>query len=274
MRAAPASLPLRISLMSATVSCSSPIFALKFSIRLCCAGSLAGCDAHRRAALADRLIDHREVLLQRRRGARIERALFGVGDLLEPLDRLLVVRFGLAQLGLDRLRRARRPTAPPAPAARRAARRRGPPARTAGRRRSRGRAPRRRRATARSAARQRDRLQPAAARHAASRLARARRRARVLAFQPDRALEPRPRAHRRLARLERRGRAQDLAQIRRPACRHDAHAARCCSTSARSRGVERAVDVFVEGRFVRMHITSLLAAAQKRAQLHARLEHL
>src|SRR5690349_11866227 len=45
--------------------------------------------AHRRAALADRLIDHRKVLLQRRRRARIERALLRVRDLLEPLDRVL-----------------------------------------------------------------------------------------------------------------------------------------------------------------------------------------
>jgi len=30
--------------MSATVSCSSAIFVLKFSMRLCCAGSLAGCE--------------------------------------------------------------------------------------------------------------------------------------------------------------------------------------------------------------------------------------
>src|SRR5262245_10760192 len=44
MRAAPASLPLRISLMSATVSCSSAILVLKLSIRLCCAGSLVGSD--------------------------------------------------------------------------------------------------------------------------------------------------------------------------------------------------------------------------------------
>jgi hypothetical protein len=43
MRAAPASFPLRISLMSATVSCSSAILVLKFSTRLCWAGSLAGC---------------------------------------------------------------------------------------------------------------------------------------------------------------------------------------------------------------------------------------
>src|SRR3954453_1803627 len=61
--------------------------------------------ANRGAALVDRLIDHREVLLQRRRRPRIERFLLGVGDLLQPLDRLLVMRFGLAQLVLDRLRR-------------------------------------------------------------------------------------------------------------------------------------------------------------------------
>ena len=41
--AAPASLPLRISLISATVSSSSASFALKLSSRLCCAGALAGC---------------------------------------------------------------------------------------------------------------------------------------------------------------------------------------------------------------------------------------
>src|SRR5438093_10605309 len=39
-----------------------------------------------RAALADRLIDHREVLSERRRGRRIELVLLGVGDLLEALD--------------------------------------------------------------------------------------------------------------------------------------------------------------------------------------------
>src|SRR3954464_2498276 len=60
--------------------------------------------ANRGAALVDRLVDHREVLLQRRRGARIERVLLGVGDLLEAFDRVLVVRFRLAQLVLDRLR--------------------------------------------------------------------------------------------------------------------------------------------------------------------------
>ena len=83
IRAAPASLPFRISLMSATVSCSSATFVLKLSSRLCCAGSLAGCVLQRRPALADRLIDDREVLLQRRGRLRIERALLGVGDLLE-----------------------------------------------------------------------------------------------------------------------------------------------------------------------------------------------
>ena len=41
--AAPASLPFRISLISATVSCSTAIFVLKLSSRLCCAGSLFGC---------------------------------------------------------------------------------------------------------------------------------------------------------------------------------------------------------------------------------------
>ena len=43
MRAAPASLPFRTSLMSDTVSCSSAIFDLKLSSRLCCAGALFGC---------------------------------------------------------------------------------------------------------------------------------------------------------------------------------------------------------------------------------------
>src|SRR5205823_3213386 len=43
IRAAPASLPLRISLINATVSCSRPILVLKLSSRLCCAGSLFGC---------------------------------------------------------------------------------------------------------------------------------------------------------------------------------------------------------------------------------------
>src|SRR6185295_18743037 len=44
IRAAPASFPFRISLMSATVSCSSAILVLKFSTRLCCAGSFVGCE--------------------------------------------------------------------------------------------------------------------------------------------------------------------------------------------------------------------------------------
>jgi hypothetical protein len=60
--------------------------------------------AHGRAALADGLIDDGEIFLQRRGGSRIELALLAVGDRLEPLDRLLVVRLGLPQLGLDRLR--------------------------------------------------------------------------------------------------------------------------------------------------------------------------
>src|SRR5262245_1894578 len=38
--------------------------------------------SHRRPALADRLIDHREVLAERRRRRRIELVLLGVGDLL------------------------------------------------------------------------------------------------------------------------------------------------------------------------------------------------
>ena len=42
IRAAAVSLPVRSSLMSATVSCSSASFVLKFSIRLCCACWLAG----------------------------------------------------------------------------------------------------------------------------------------------------------------------------------------------------------------------------------------
>src|SRR3954452_21542329 len=60
--------------------------------------------SHRGAAFADRLVDDCEILLQRRGGARIEIALRGVGDRLEPFDRLLVVRLRLTQLGLDRLR--------------------------------------------------------------------------------------------------------------------------------------------------------------------------
>src|ERR1043165_3564421 len=40
--------------------------------------------AHRRAALADRLIDDREVLLQRGGGLRIERARLAARNLLEP----------------------------------------------------------------------------------------------------------------------------------------------------------------------------------------------
>src|SRR5437762_2191767 len=57
--------------------------------------------SHGCAALADRLIDHREVLAERRRGRGIELVLLGVGDLLEALDRFLVVRLGLAQLRFD-----------------------------------------------------------------------------------------------------------------------------------------------------------------------------
>ena len=59
----------------------------------------------RRPALADRLIDDRQVLLQRGRRVRIERALVGVGDLLEAGDRALIVLLGLEQIVLDRLRR-------------------------------------------------------------------------------------------------------------------------------------------------------------------------
>src|SRR5260370_24250500 len=54
--------------------------------------------SHGGAAFADRLIDDGEVLLQRRRGARVELALLAVGDRLEPLDRVLVVRLGLPEL--------------------------------------------------------------------------------------------------------------------------------------------------------------------------------
>src|SRR5438552_11678494 len=57
--------------------------------------------SHGGAALADRLIDHGEVLAQRRRGRGIELVLLRVGDLLEALDRVLVVRLGLAQLRFD-----------------------------------------------------------------------------------------------------------------------------------------------------------------------------
>src|SRR5258705_13730418 len=48
----------------------------------------------RRAALADRLIDHGEVFLQRGRRARVERALLRPGDLLESRNRFGVVLFG------------------------------------------------------------------------------------------------------------------------------------------------------------------------------------
>src|SRR4030095_112722 len=61
--------------------------------------------AQRRAALADRLIDHGEVLLQRRGRARVERALFGLRNLLEARDRLGVVSSSGAQLALPRPRR-------------------------------------------------------------------------------------------------------------------------------------------------------------------------
>src|SRR5204862_1952626 len=45
--------------------------------------------------------------LERRRRLRIERAFFGIGNLLEPRNRLLVVLLGLEKLGFDRLRTRR-----------------------------------------------------------------------------------------------------------------------------------------------------------------------
>src|SRR5436190_10243200 len=55
-------------------------------------GRTGGLHAQRGPAFADRLIDDRQVLLHRRGGLRVERALLAVGDRFEALDRLLVVR--------------------------------------------------------------------------------------------------------------------------------------------------------------------------------------
>src|SRR5437879_4839139 len=57
-----------------------------------------GLRPQRGAALADRLVDDREVLLQRGRRPRIERVLLALGDLLESRDCLGVMLFGRAQL--------------------------------------------------------------------------------------------------------------------------------------------------------------------------------
>ena len=53
-------------------------------------------------ALADRLVDHRQVLLQHGGNLRIELAGVGVGDGLQIVDRLLIVRFGRLELRGDR----------------------------------------------------------------------------------------------------------------------------------------------------------------------------
>ena len=91
----------------------------------------------------------------------------------------------------------------------------------------------------------------------------------VLALHLDRALEARPRAHRRLAQLELAARAEDLAQILDglPARRA---AAEVLVDAVPLDRAERSVDVVVQGCVVRLH----LFPAQKRAQLQPRLEHL
>src|SRR6185369_1107808 len=82
-------------------------------------------------------------------------------------------------------------------------------------------------------------------------------------LEGDRPLDSRPHAHRRDARLERAGRAQNLAEIldRLPA----RHARRevLLEVGAIAR-LERPVDVFVDGVFVRMHIARSPAAVPAR----------
>ena len=80
-RAVPASSPLRISLISAMVSCSRAILALKFSRRLPCAGSLAGCarSAARLSLIAARALDRLDVHLVAA-AARDDDVAFDVGE--------------------------------------------------------------------------------------------------------------------------------------------------------------------------------------------------
>ncbi len=101
MRAAPASSPWRISFMRAIVSCSSPILRRNASNRFSCATWLAGSarSASRLSSMALSITARLSFRVAISTG--IERGVRRAGDLLEALDRVLVVAGGHLQLGLD-----------------------------------------------------------------------------------------------------------------------------------------------------------------------------
>ena len=84
--AAPAVLPLRISLIRAIVSCSSGHLLLQRVEQRAARRDAGRLRLHRGPCFCDRLVDDVEVLVERRRGPRIERLLIGARDLLHVRD--------------------------------------------------------------------------------------------------------------------------------------------------------------------------------------------